>query len=152
MIKRVNVLDAFVEGAKNGLKTAFKILPVLILVLTSTSMLRASGAMDIITGLLRPVGERILIPSELIPLWIMRPISGGGSIALMSELLGELGADTALGRIAAIMTTSTETTIYTLAVYSSGLKIKNLKLVLIAGLLADTVAVLASVFAVNIFF
>ncbi len=151
-IKKIPVMSVFCEGAKDGFKTIARIVPVLIIVISATSMLRESGAIELLTRVISPVADKFGIPAEVVPLAVLRPFSGGGSIAYMSSILKSCGVNSRAGIIAAIMTTSTETTIYALAIYTGGRKFQGVYKVLIAALFADLVSLLMSVFVTDIFF
>lgn len=152
LIKGVDIFSAFSEGAKEGLMTAAKILPILIGLITVISIFRASGALDMFVYGLSPIGKFLHIPQEAFPLVLMRPISGSGSLALLADILRRYGADTYIGRIACVMTSSCETTIYTIAVYTQGAGIKKSGIALPSALIADIIAAACAVFAVNMFF
>ncbi len=117
--------DSFTDGARDGIKTAFSLIPTLVLFITAISMLRASGLTDIITSLLSPVLSKAGIPSELVPLLVVRPMSGSGSTALLSELLSEYGADSFVGRLASVISASSDTVFYVTALYMSGAGVKS---------------------------
>ena len=115
--RRVNVYDVLTQGAAEGLGVLVRILPNLVGLLTAVYMLRASGAMDFLARLLAPVLALLGIPPETAPLLFIRPVSGGGALAVGSELIRTHGPDSYIGRVAAVMLGSTETTFYTIAVY-----------------------------------
>ena len=117
LIKKVNIYDAFLEGAKEGAVTTFQIMPAIIAILTAIGMLKASGALTALVQLFEPVCRLIGFPAELTPLAIIRPISGSGSLAVLEQVLGDYGPDSFIGRVASVMQGSTETTFYTIAVY-----------------------------------
>ena len=107
-------------------------------------MLRASGVLDMLTGFLSPLTSTLGIPSEIMPLALLRPVSGSGSLAIVNDIFGNYGTDSLVGRIASVMMGSTETTLYTIAVYTSSVKIKNTRVILIAALTADITGILVS--------
>lgn len=150
--KKVPVYDTFIEGGTEGLKSVLHIFPILLAVLTAVAMLRESGAMDILTGLLRPITDFLNIPEEIVPLALLRPISGGGSIGLLTDMLGTYGADSLAGRIASVMAGSTETTFYTIAVYFSATRAKYTRCVLPASLIGDFAGLIGSVYICNMLF
>ena len=150
--KKIPVYDTFIEGSEEGLKTVLHIFPVLLAILTAVSMLRESGAMDIITGLIKPLTERLGIPEEIVPLALLRPVSGGGSIGLLTDILNTYGADSIIGRIASVMAGSTETTFYTIAVYFSATQVRHTRCVLPAALIGDLVGFIGSVYICNLIF
>lgn len=150
--RRTDVYDALVHGAESGLTMTFHIVPALVALLTGVSMLRASGALDCLSALLRPAADALGIPSEVIPLLFIRPLSGSGGLAIGTELMSQHGADSTIGRIAAVMLGSSETTFYTIAVYYGAAGITRSRYTLPAALTADAAAFLASILAVQLFF
>ena len=151
LVKRVSVYDCFVDGAKEGLETTVRIVPSLIGLLVAISMLRASGALDLITYLLSPVTTLFHIPREILPLALMRPISGSGSIAIVTDLIKTHGPDSFIGNLASVMMGSTETTFYTLAVYFGAAKVRNSRYTLPAALSADLTGIIVSIFVCKLF-
>ena len=115
--RRVDVYGALTAGAGEGLTILLRIAPALVGLLTAVAMFRASGAMDWLSGLCAPLLERLGIPADLMPLMLIRPISGSGALAVGSEIMKTSGPDSYAGRVAAVMLGSTETTFYTIAVY-----------------------------------
>lgn len=150
--KKVNILEEFTVGAKEGILSAMRVAPVLILMLTALSMFRGSGAIELMTDVVSPVCSVLGIPPELIPLAILRPISGSGSIAQLSEYLQVYGADSAVGRMASVLAASSETTFYTYALYSGAAGVSRLPYALTCGLISDFAAFLFSVLSVRLFF
>ena len=144
--QKIDVYNALVRGAENGLNVTFRIVPSLVALLTGVSMLRASGALDCLTALLSPLMNAVGIPPEITPLMILRPLSGSGGLA------AEHGADSTVGRIASVMLGSSETTFYTVAVYYGAAGILKTRYTIPAALIADLAAFLASVLAVHLFF
>lgn len=137
MARRVDVFDALTSGALDGLKVILKIMPALIALLTGVYMLRASGALDALTGLCRPLFELFGIPPETAALFLIRPVSGSGALALGSEIIAQYGPDSLIGRTAAVMLGSTETTFYVIAVYFGAANIKRTRYAIPAALCAD---------------
>lgn len=152
LCKKVNVFDAFLEGAMDGLKTSVKILPALVGLIAAITMFRVSGGMEFITRLLAPVTNLLGVPSEVMPLALLRPVSGSGALAVVSDLLKTHGPDSLIGRITSVMMGSTETTFYTLAVYYGSVGIKDIRFTVKAALLADLTGMLASVWVCRFFF
>ena len=152
LIKRVGVFDAFLVGAKEGLTTAYTILPTLVGLITAVTMLRASGAVDVLTELITPVAQKLGFPAEIVPVAVLRPISGGGSTALLVGIMEQFGADSFPGRIVSVMAGSTETTFYAIAVYYGAVGVKKSRHTLLAGLMADFTAVVFSVLTTRLFF
>ena len=135
----VDVFSALTDGMRDGLKTLLRIFPSLLALLPAIAMVRASGLLDSVTGLLSPVLAVLGIPEQLAPLLLLRPLSGSGALAAATDLIGQYGADSLLGRTAAVMLGSTETTFYVLAVYFGAADIQKGRRILPAALLADLV-------------
>ena len=149
LIRRVPLFTTFTEGVKEGISSCMGVFPTLVGFITAITMLRTSGALDAAADLLRPFTAKIGLPSELVPLMLLRPISGGGSVALLQELLQQYGPDSFSGRVAAVMAAATETTFYTVAVYYGAVGIKKLRYTLPAALTADVMCVLAALLTVR---
>lgn len=151
MVKKVDVFDCFLSGASEGIKTSFSVLPALVALMTMVAMLRSSGFFDLLAGCLAPFTQAVGLPGELLPLAVLRPISGSGALAMFQSLLGEYGPDSTIGRMASVMMGSTETTFYTIAVYYSctAVKIKKTHQTLPAALTADLTGFLMSVLTVR---
>lgn len=152
LVKRVGVFDSFLCGAKDGLYTLYTIAPTLIGLITAVTMLKASGATDMLTEAITPIAERLGFPAEIVPVAILRPISGGGSTALLLNIFKDCGPDSFAGRIVSVMAGSTETTFYAIAVYFGSVGIKRIRHTLISGLMADFTAVVFSVLTVRLFY
>ncbi|HLR34960.1 MAG TPA: spore maturation protein [Tissierellales bacterium] len=152
MIRKVKVYESFTEGAKEGFSTAVRIIPFLVAMLVAIGAFRASGAMDLLTKALSPITSAIGIPGEVLPMAFMRPLSGGGAQGVMSDMITTHGPDSLLGRMAAVMMGSTETTFYVLAVYFGSVAIKKSRHALPAGLLADLAGLLVAVYVSKLFF
>ena len=142
--EKVKVFDNFLEGAKEGIKTTFSILPTLIGLFLAIGVLRSSGVLDFIIKLSSPILEIFNFPSELMPLAILRPISGSGSIAVATDIMKQAGVDSLIGNIASTIMGSTETTLYTIAIYTSCIKIKKTRFILLAALTADITGIIVS--------
>ena len=145
MIRRVKVYDVFVEGAKEGFDVAVKIIPFLVGILVAIGMFRGSGAMDLLTAALRPLMAATGFPAELMPLAILRTLSGSGSLAFTTDLIKTYGPDSLMGRMAATMYGSSETTFYVLAVYFGAVSIRRTRHAVPAALIGDVVAAIATV-------
>ena len=152
VVKKVKVYEVFVEGAKDGFNTAVRIIPYLVAMLMAIGVFRASGAMDFVTGLLAPITNLIGMPAETLPMAIMRPLSGSGSLGIMTELMKAHGPDSFIGVLASTMYGSSETTFYVLAVYFGSVNIKNTRHALPAGLIADGFGMLAALVICRILF
>lgn len=150
--KRVDVFEAFCEGAADGLKTCADILPALVLLLVCIGMFRTSGAVDALTALLKPFCGMVGFPPEVVPLVILRPFSGSGAMAVYNEIAASVGADSFAERVAAVLIGSSETTFYTVAVYFSAVKVKKTRYAVPAALTADLTAWIVCGAAVFAFF
>ena len=150
--RRVDVYSALSRGAEEGLRILMRILPTLVGLLTAVHMLRASGAMDLLENILRPVLIRLGIPPETAALLLIRPVSGSGALAIGSELMAAHGPDSYIGRVAAVMLGSTETTFYTIAVYFGSAGIRRTRYAIPAALAADLAGFIAAAFTVRLFF
>jgi spore maturation protein B len=144
-IRKVKVYESFVEGAKGGFQIAVKIIPYLVAILVAVGMLRGAGAIEMLARLLDPVMRHIGMPAEILPLAIMRPLSGSGSMGIVAELIKTHGPDSFIARLAASAYASTETTFYVLAVYFGSVGIKKVRHALVAGLCADIASLIAAV-------
>ena len=150
--RRVDVYRALVRGAGQGLETLARIAPALICLLTAVDMVRASGLLEALASWLAPVLGRLCLPPELLPLMLVRPISGSAALGVWADLISAYGPDSDLGRTAAVMLGSTETTFYTIAVYFSAAGITHTRYAVPAALCADLVGFLASAWAVGAVF
>lgn len=139
VIEKNKVYDTFLEGAKEGLQVVINIFPTLIGIFLAVGALRASGIIDLIINIIRPVLNVLSIPAEIMPLAILRPISGSASMAVATDIMSKYGVDNIIGIIASTIMGSTETTFYTIALYTSAVGIKKIRFVLIAALVADIV-------------
>lgn len=142
---KTKVFDLFLDGAKEGLELTISIFPTLIGLFVAIGALRTSGIIDMITNVISPLSNIIHFPSELMPLAILRPISGSSSIAVATDIMQKFGVDSLIGKMASVIMGSTETTIYTIAIYTSCIKVKKTRNVLVAALIADIVGMLVSV-------
>lgn len=152
LFKKVSVYEAFTDGAKEGFTTGVRIIPYLVAMLVAIGVFRASGALELLTKVLSPITNAIGMPGELLPMALMRPLSGGGAQGVMSELITTHGPESLIGRISAVMMGSTETTFYILAVYFGAVSIKKSRHALSAGLLADLAGLLTAVYVSRLFF
>lgn len=150
IIKKVPVYSAFTEGAKEGFSVAVIIIPYLVAMLCAIGMLRASGALDAFCDLLSPLTNLIGLPSEVLPMGIMRSFSGGGAEGMMADLLKTYGTQSQIGRISSVALGSTETTFYVVAVYFGSVGVSNTRHAIAAGLLGDLASLIASAVIVNI--
>lgn len=139
------VFDTFIEGAKEGLQIVVNIFPTLLGLFLSINVLRESGIIEKFTKLVLPALSLLKIPPEILPLAVLRPISGSASMAVATDIMSKYGVDSLIGLIASTIMGSTETTIYTIALYTSAIKVKKVRFVLIAALAADFIGMLTSV-------
>jgi spore maturation protein B len=151
-LKGVKVYESFVEGAKGGFQMAIRIIPYLVAILVTVGMLRGAGAIEMLAGWLDPVFRKLSFPSEILPLAIMRPLSGSGSMGIVGELIKAHGPDSFIGRVAASVYGSTETTFYVLAVYFGAVGIKKARHAVIAGLTADIVSLVTAIAVCRLMF
>ncbi len=152
LFKKVPVFEAFVEGAKEGFNVAVRIIPYLVAILFAIGMFRASGAMDFMADALRPVLALVGFPSEVLPMAIVRPLTGAGSAGIVVDLIDQFGEDSIFVKMAATMFGSTETTFYVIAVYFGAVNIKRTRHAVAAGLIADFSAMLIAVWVVRLLF
>lgn len=152
VIKKVKVYESFTDGAKEGFQTAIRIIPFLVAMLVAIGVFRASGAMDYLVDLASPITRLIGMPGEVLPMAIMRPLSGGGANGVMTEIINTHGADSLYGRMVSIMQGSTETTFYVLAVYFGSVAIKKTRHALPVGLIADAVGLVTAVLVARLMF
>lgn len=152
LVKKVPVYEEFTIGAKDGFKVAVKIIPYLVAIIVGISMFRASGAIDLIANLFAPVLLKFNIPSDTLPLMIVRSLSGSGALGVFSDIANTAGADAYSTKLAAVMLGSSETTFYVLAVYFGAVGITKIRYALIIGLLADLIGIIAAVSVCNLLF
>lgn len=143
--KKIPVYETFTEGAKDGFDTAIRIIPHLVGMMVAISVFRASGAMDLLIGLVQPLLDKVGVPGEVLPLGILRPITGAGSLAYTTDLIKQYGPDSMIGRIASTIQGSTDTTFYVLTVYFGAVGIRNSRYALKVGLMSDLVGFIAAI-------
>lgn len=141
--RKVPVYESFVDGAKDGFDTAIKIIPHLVGMMVAISVFRASGAMDLLIGWMKPFMESIGVPTEVLPLAFLRPITGAGSLAFTADL--KFGPDSMIGRIASTVQGSTDTTLYVITVYFGAIGIRKAGYALKVGLISDLIGFIASI-------
>lgn len=139
------VFDTFLDGAKEGIETTLSIFPTLIGLFVAIGALRSSGILELIIHLASPILNILRFPSELMPLALLRPISGSSSIVVATDIMKSCGVDSIIGMMASTIMGSTETTLYTIAIYTSCVKIKKTRYILLAALAADIAGILTSV-------
>ena len=145
VIERKKVFDIFLDGAKEGIDVVLNIFPTLVGLFVAIGALRSSGIIDLTVDFLTPFLNFINFPTEILPLALIRPISGSSSIAVATDIMKNFGVDSNIGLVASVIMGSTETTVYTIAVYTSSVGIKKTRFVLWAALIADFVGIITSV-------
>jgi len=149
---RARVYESMVEGAKEGLEVVVRILPYLIAILVAVAMFRASGALDLLIGVLGPVTSLVGLPAEVLPMALLRPLSGSGAFAVMSEIVTVYGPDSFIGNLACTIQGSTETTFYVLTLYYGASGTRNIRHTLVACLIGDVAGVAGATAACHVFF
>ena len=144
-LRGVKVYEEFVEGAKEGFDVAIRIIPYLIAMLCAIGIFRAAGGIELLSKWLSPVLHLVGFPTELLPMALMRPLSGSGTLGMFTELVKQFGPDSLIARTAGTIYGSTETTFYVLAVYFGSVAVKRTRYAVIAGLTADTVGIIISI-------
>jgi len=152
IVKKVKIYEVFVEGAKEGFNVALKIIPYLVAMLVAIGIFRAGGAMDFLILILSPVTDLIGMPAEVMPMIIMKPLSGSGSLGIMSEIMSVHGPDSFIGVLVSTIMGSTETTFYVLALYFGSVNISKMRHAVAAGLIADIAGFLGALFIVRLLF
>lgn len=145
VIERKKVFDIFLDGAKEGIEVVFNLFPTLVGLFVAIGLLRSSGIIDLICKFIIPVFNIVNFPTEILPLALIRPISGSASIAVATDIMKNFGVDSSIGIIASVIMGATETTVYTIAVYTSSVGIKKTRFVLWAALIADLVGMITSI-------
>lgn len=152
IFKKVPIYETFISGAKEGFKVGVMIIPYLVAILVAIGMFRASGAIDMLSTALAPILNKIGMPADLLPLAIIRPLSGSGALGVMTEIASTHGADAFITKMAAVMVGCSETTFYVLTVYFGSVGISKFRHALWAGLIADFAGIIAAVTISNIVF
>lgn len=150
LVKKVKVFDCFMLGAKKGLHTVYELLPSITGLMVAVTMLRESGAMEILAELLSPLTQLLAVPKEITPMALLSPVSGGGSLSLFETILKQYGPDSFIGQVASVVMGSTDTTLYAVTVYYSAVNIKNTRHTLLAGLTADFMSLALASFFVRL--
>ena len=148
--KKVPIYSSFTEGAKEGFETGIMIIPYLVAMLCAIGMFRASGAMDQLVAVLEPVTSIVNMPAEVLPMGLMRSLSGGGAQGLCADLLETYGTQSQIGRVASVAFGSTETTFYVLAVYFGAVGVTNTRQSMLAGIAGDLFSLIMAAIIVNI--
>lgn len=149
IVEKKNIYDIFIKGAKNGVKIVIKLFPTLLAIFLAINMLRNSGLVDFIINLVKPILNILNIPVEIMPLALLRPISGTASMAVATDIIKASGVDSKIGLIAATIMGATETTFYTIALYTSSIKVKKIRFALVASLIADVVGMATAIIIFN---
>lgn len=152
LIKRVPVFDVFLKGAKEGMQILYNIAPTIIGLVFAVDLLRSSGAIDAICNFIEPVADHLGFPKEIVPMVLLRPVSGSGSTALLTSLYEQCGPDSFAGRVASVLAGSSETTFYAIAMYFGCIKVKKIRHTLFAAIIADITAAVMSVLTVRLYF
>jgi spore maturation protein B len=152
VIKKVKLYETFIEGAKEGFQVGVRIIPYLVAMLVAIGIFRTSGAMDILSYLVSPLTSLIGMPSETLPMALIRPLSGSGALGVMSETIKAHGPDSLIGRMVAVMMGSGETTFYVLTLYFGSIGISRSRQAVPAGIVADIVGILMSIWTVRFIF
>ena len=152
LIKRIPVFDAFAIGAKNGLITLYKIIPTLIGLIVAVNMLKSSGALDLLCNFAEPLAQFLGFPKEIVPMVLLRPVSGSGSTALLNQIFIDQGPDSFAGRVASVLAGASETTFYAVTVYFGSTNVKNIRHTLWVALIADFTAAVMAVLTVRLFY
>lgn len=143
--EKKKIFDIFLEGATEGMKIVINLFPTLIGIFLAVGALRNSGILDFIIQIISPITNFLKIPSQILPLSMLRPISGSASMGVAVDIMKQYGVDTIIGKITSVIMGSTETTFYTIAIYTACIKVKKIRFVLAAALLADLAGMIASV-------
>ncbi len=145
LIKHIDVYEVFIDGAKEGFSIAVNIIPYLVAMLFAIAIFRASGALDFMLTLLSPIANIFGFPAEVISMGLIRPLTGSGSVGVLSELIATHGENSIIVKISAVMFGSTETTLYVLAVYFGAINIRKTRYAVQAGLIADMAGFIAAI-------
>ena len=151
LIKRVPVFDCFLEGAKEGFLTLYRIAPTILGLVFAVGLLRSSGAIDVICTALSPVADAVGFPVEVVPMALLRPVSGGGSTALLISVFEDCGPDSFAGRVASVLAGSSETTFFAITMYFGSVGVKRIRYTVIAAVAADLTAMIMSAALVRLF-
>jgi spore maturation protein B len=152
LMRGVPLFDTFISGAKEGFSSSISILPSLVGLMMAVSMLNASGALDILSSMLAPAANFLGLPPEVLPLALIKPVSGSGATAVLSQIFQNNGTESFVGRVASVMSGSTETTFYAIAVYYGAVNIKKTRHTIPAAVTADLTAIIVSALTVKMLF
>jgi len=145
-LRKVKVYEEFVEGAKEGFQVSIMIIPYLVAILVAIGMFRAAGGIEMLSTVLKPALDLVHFPTELVPMCLVRPLSGSGTLGLFTDLVKQFGADSLIARMGGTIYGSTETTFYVIAVYFGAVNVRRTRHAVPAGLIADAVGIIASVY------
>lgn len=152
MVKGGKVYEWFIEGAKDGLMVCVRIFPYLLAMIVSVNIFKAANLLDMLNNLLSPLANAIGLPKEIIPLVLIKPLSGSGAQGIFANLIQTYGADTKIGLIASVIMGTTETIFYTVTVYFGAVKVKKVRHTVWTAIFADLTAVITAIFIVNVLF
>ncbi len=152
LYKKVDIFDTFIEGVKEGIKTTYNLFPTIFAMIIAINILTKSNLLIDISSILKPIFNKIFFPSEILPLALMKPLSGTSSLVLLNNILNTYGPDSYIGRIASVIGASTDTTIYILSLYFGSIGIKKIEYSLYVGLIADILCIIISIVTINILF
>lgn len=150
--KKVDIFATFIEGIKDGMHTAINLFPTIFAMIIAITLLTNSNIILDISNILKPIFNHINFPTEVLPLAILRPISGSSSLVILNNILSQYGPDSFIGRVASVMQGSTDTTVYIISIYFASIGIRKIKYSLFVGLLADLISVIISIIVVSILF
>lgn len=151
LVKRVPVFDIFLKGAKEGMLLLYNIAPTIMGLVFAVDLLRSSGAINVICNFVEPAADFLGFPKEIVPMVLLRPVSGSGSTALLTSLYQDCGPDSFAGQVASVLAGSSETTFYAVAMYFGSIKVKKIRHTLVAALIADFTAAVMSIITVQFF-
>ena len=147
--KKVDIFDTFIDGVKEGMKLSINLFPTIFTMIIAITLITDSNIINYICNLLKPLFSRISFPTEVLPLALLRPISGSSSLVILNDILAKYGPDSFIGRLSSVMQGSTDTTIYIIGLYFASVGIKKIKYSLVVGLLSDLISVIISVLIVS---
>lgn len=151
LVKRVPVFDIFLKGAKEGMLLLYNIAPTIMGLVFAVDLLRSSGAINVVCNFVEPAADFLGFPKEIVPMVLLRPVSGSGSTALLTSLYQDCGPDSFAGQVASVLAGSSETTFYAVAMYFGSIKVKKIRHTLVAALIADFTAAVMSIITVRFF-
>ncbi len=152
MIKGIKVYEWFIEGAKDGLKVCIRIFPPLLAMLIAIRIFRDANLLDLLNNFFSPIVNIIGLPKDLVPLVLIKPLSGSGALGIFTEIINNVGVDTKTGIIASVIMGTTETIFYTITVYFGAVGVKKIRHTLWGAIMADLVAIIMAIFMVNLLF